>query len=281
MKRIVITGATGLVGSRIQELLQSDYTFIPLSSAGMDITSIDSVNTTLSGLTYDGILHLAGYTNVDGAESEKNKAYLINETGTQNLLTITQDQKKEFFYVSTDFVFDGVNPPFNETSIPHPISVYGDSKWRGERKVAQYGGMIVRISYPYRARFERKKDIVRILKSLLEAQKPLSMIADSHMVPTLIDDIAEGLKFLLNNFTPEIFHLVGSQSVTPYELACQIAKTFNLNSALITKTTYESYFAGKAKRPQYCDIVSTKNSFYRMHSLEEGLTIIKNQLNTL
>lgn len=280
MKRVVITGAGGLVGSRILELLQDDYTFIPLSSSQMDITNIDSVNNALSHTSFDGILHLAGYTNVDGAENDKDLAYRINEKGTQNLVTVAHEKQKEFIYISTDFVFDGFTPPYNEDSLPHPISVYGDSKYKGERCIGD-NGMIVRISYPYRAHFEKKKDIVRILKSVLEAKKPLTMVSDSHMVPTFIDDIATGLNYLLSHYTKSVFHLVGTQTVTPYDLALQIAKVFNLDSSLISKTTYESYFAGKAKRPKYCDIVSTKNTFCRMSSLEEGLHIIKNQMKSL
>ena len=137
--------------------------------------------------------------------------------------------------------------------------------------------MIVRLSYPYRATFEAKKDIVRTLKSLLEAKKPLSMVADSLMVPTFIDDVAYGLEYLMNNFSNEIFHLVGSDAMSPYSLAKTIAQVFNLDESLIGKTTYEKYFAQKAKGPRYSDIKSTKNTFYPVHSFEEGLHIIKNQ----
>lgn len=279
MKRIVITGAGGLVGSRILELFDGTFECFPLSSSELDITNIDSVHSVLKSISYDGVLHLAGYTNVDGAESESEKAYSINHIGTKNLVEVARDMHKEFTYISTDFVFDGkTQSPYTETSKPNPISIYGDSKYKGELDVLPYG-MIVRISYPYRAQFDKKKDIVRILKSLLEAKKPLSMISDSIMVPTFIDDIANGLKYLLNNFTPEVFHLVGKDGMSPYELAKQIAKTFNLDTSLISKTTYSSYFTGKAKRPQFCSISSTKNTFYSMNTFEKGLHIIKNQLS--
>lgn len=280
MKKIAVTGASGLVGSRIIELLSEKFEFIPLSIKDMDITDKDSVHRLLSTLSYDLLLHLAAYTNVVGAETEKEKAFLINETGTQNLLDVVSSKKKKFIYISTDFVFDGVKPPYGETSIPNPISVYGASKFAGEQKVGT-NGMIVRISYPYRSAYEIKKDIFRTLKSFLESNKPLTMVTDSLMVPTFIDDIAYGLGFLMNNFSNEPFHLVGKDAMSPFDLATMIVQVFNLDKSLIGKTTYEAYFANKAKGPRYSDIRSEKNTFYPMHSFEEGLHIIKNQLNII
>lgn len=278
MKKIAVTGASGLVGTRIIELLSDTFEFIPLSQENMDITDKDSVNSYLKSVSFDLLLHLAAYTNVVGAETEKEKAFLINETGTKNLLQIVQSQKKEFLYISTDFVFDGTKPPYTETSVPNPISVYGASKYAGE-KVVGNDGMIVRISYPYRSAYEIKKDIFRTLKGLLEGGKTLSMVNDSLMVPTFIDDIAFGLKYLMNNFSKETFHLVGADAMSPYTLATLIAKTFRLNESLVGKTTYDAYFINKAKGPRYSDIRSTKNTFYKMHTFEEGLSIIKDQLH--
>ena len=279
-KKVIVTGASGLVGTRIIELLSEKFEFIPLSSQNVDITNTNSVHAYLKNTTYDLILHLAAYTNVNGAETEKEKAYLINETGTKNLSEMAQSAKKEFIYISTDFVFDGLNPPYVETSTPNPISVYGASKYAGEKVIGK-NGMIVRISYPYRSVFDIKKDIVRTLKSSLEADKPLMMVTDSLMVPTFIDDIAMGLGFLMNNYSKDIFHLVGKDALSPYNLAKTIAHIFHLDESLIKETTYEQFFKNKAKGPRYSDIKSTKNTFYPMRSFVEGLTIIKNQLSML
>jgi len=279
-KKVVITGASGLIGSRIIELLSDRFTLIPLSVEQMDITDTQSVRATLKSLSYDLILHLAGYTLVDQAEKEPHKAYLINETGTKNLMDVATSEKKEFMYISTDFVFDGTHPPYTEKSIPNPLSIYAKSKYEGEKAVGK-NGMIVRISYPYRAAFEQKKDIVRTLKSLLEARKPLQMVNDSIMVPTFIDDIAEGLGSLMNNYSPETIHLVGADALSPFALAQTIAQVFKLDESLITPTTYDTFYKHKAKGPRFSDIRSEKNTFYRMHTVKEGLTIIKNQLSKL
>ena len=104
------------------------------------------------------------------------------------------------------------------------------------------------------------------------------MIADSLMTPTFIDDIAFGLKYLFQNFTPEIFHLTGGKAISPYEAALLIAEKFNLDKSLISKTTYEEYIKNKAALPKLTDIRSKKNNFWKMKSFEEGLEEIKKQL---
>ena len=278
MLKIALTGADGLVGSRIVELLKNDFEFIPLSQKSMDITNKEQVNNALKNLNYDIFLHLAAYTNVPEAETNKELAFRINRDGTKNVFEVVTQKRKKFIYISTDFVFDGVNPPYFEDSIPNPTSVYASSKYEGEKNVKDQA-MIVRIAYPYRANFELKKDFFRTFKSHLENNKSLTMITDSLMTPTFIDDIACGFKYLFNNFSPEIFHLVGADSLSPYNVCQLVAEKFNLDKSLIGKTTYEEYVKGKAQLPKLADIRSKKNNFYKMRTFEEGLEEIKNQMS--
>jgi len=276
MIKIALTGASGLVGSRIVELLKNDFTFISLGQTEMDITDKDMVWQKIKNTDFDIFLHLAGYTNVDGAEKESDTALKINRDGTKNVFEAVHKKNKKFIYISTDFVFDGTNPPYFEDSIPHPLSVYAQSKYEGE-KVVEKTGMIVRISYPYRKVFDVKKDFVRSITSLLRQNRPLSMVTDSTFIPTFIDDIAFALKYLFVNFSPEIFHIVGSQGLSPFEAGKLIAKTYSLDETLISPTTCLEYFKNKAPRPQYNDVKSKKNNFYKMKSFTEGLQFMLKQ----
>lgn len=270
MLKIVLTGGDGLVGSRIIELLNQDFSFFPISQTEMDITDKDKVNSILKSVDFDIFLHLAAYTNVVQAEKANKLAYKINAEGTKNVFETVRARNKKFIYISTDFVFDGKNPPYFEDSIPNPISVYASSKFEGE-KIVNKDAMIVRISYPYRAKFDIKKDFFRTFKSSLEQKKPLAMITDSLMTPTFIDDIAYSFKYLFNNYSSEVFHLVGDKSLSPYESALLIAEKFNLDKSLIGKTTYEKYIKGKALSPKLAEIKSVKNNFHKMKTFEEGL----------
>ncbi len=274
-KRVAITGSSGLVGSRIVELLKDDFYFIKLSSKEFDITNQKQVNSILSKLDFDIFLHSAAYTKVDEAEREKKLVYKINVDGTRNVFNAVQQLNKKFIYISTDFVFDGRNPPYFEDSLANPISEYGRSKYEGEKIVAGRG-MIVRISYPYRIGFEQKKDFVRTIFERLQQKQILNAVNDSLITPTFVDDIAYGLKYLLQNYTPEIFHLVGADSLSPYAACNLVAQTFTLDKKLIKPITYQKYFQGKAKRPQYSEIKSKKNNFYKMTNFATGLNLIMN-----
>lgn len=272
--RIAITGARGLVGARVIELLKNDFTFIPLNSDDLDIRDKEAVEKKLDSIEYDLLLHLAAYTKVDDADTEKEKAHAVNVEGTSNLFESTQSQNKKMIYVSTDFVFDGKMPPYDEMSTPHPIGYYGQTKFEGE-EIVKGKAMIIRISYPYATPGTGKPDFVQRLKKLLEHNKPLTMISDAAMTPTFIDDIAHGLKHLMKNFKPEIYHLVGGKSYTPFEVGGIIAEEYNLPKELIKPITFKEYSEGKSPRPQYSIIMTSKNDFYPMATFEEGLKKIK------
>ncbi len=270
MKKIAITGSSGLVGSRILELLQNDFEFIELKQDFFEITNKDSVHKTLKDIDFDLLLHLAAYTNVDLAEKEKELAHQINVEGTKNIAEIVSVLNKQLIYISTDFVFDGTHPPYTENSQPNPLGYYGQTKYEGEQVVKDMA-MIVRFSYPYRAQFEGKKDFIRTIISLLKEKKPINMVNDSLITPTFIDDIAFCLKYLFNNYSVDLYHLVGADSMSPYQAGQLIAKTFKLDESLIRPTTYLEYFKNKALRPQYSEMKSLKNNFHQMLTLEEGL----------
>lgn len=276
MLNIAITGSTGLVGSRIVELLSGQFNFIHLLQSDVDITNKESVQQVIGNLDFDILLHLAGYTNVDGAEREQDIAYKINVEGTKNTYDAVLQKGKKLIYISTDFVFDGTNPPYFEDSDPNPLGVYAKTKYEGE-KIVKENSMIVRISYPYRTSFEPKQDFVRKLKSLLESGKELQMMTDAAITPTFIDDIAYSLSHLFQNYSNEIFHIVGGENLSPLEAGKLIAKTFNLPESLIKPTTFAEYSKNKAQRSQYSIVKSKKNTFHKMRTFEEGLKEIVKQ----
>ncbi len=275
--KVAITGTSGLVGSRLVELLKNDFEFFPLSQQQMDITNKKAVQTTLTNLDFDLLLHCAAYTNVDGAEHEKELAYKINVEGTRNVLEAVLKKQKKFIYLSTGFVFDGLTPPYYEDSKPHPLGYYAQTKYEGE-KVVNSQGMIVRIDTPYRASYAARTDFVRTMMKLLKEGKELKMIADLRITPTFIDDLASALKYLTTHFSPEIFHIVGSDSMSPYTMVLQIADVFSLNKNLVKQTTYKEFLKDKAKRPKFLDMKSKKNNFAKMRTLAQGLQEVKLQL---
>lgn len=277
MTRILITGSTGLIGSRIVELLGEKYTFIPLLQSAVDITDHEATARVLNALTFDYLLHLAAYTNVDGAEQERELCHKINVDATANLLTQCKAKRARMIHISTDFVFDGKMggahgtelPTYTEASKPNPIAYYGQTKYEAEQAVKDEA-MIVRLSYPYRKNFDAKRDFVRTIRYLLEQGKTLTMVQDSLITPTFIDDIVNGLDYLIQHYSTDIYHLVGAESITPYDAGKLMARTWGMNEDLIQPISYEEYFKGKALRPQWARIVSTNQEII-MRSFAEGL----------
>jgi len=275
MLKIALTGSNGLIGSRTIDLLKNTFNFVPILHKEVNITDKNQVLAYLQKINFDILIHFAAYTNVDKAEQEKKTAWEVNVQGTKNLYQAVKQLKKKFIYISTDFVFDGKNPPFYENSTPNPISWYGKTKYEGE-KVLKNKAMIIRTSYPFGISSAKKNDFVKQIRSLLKINTPLNMVNNSLITPTYIDDFVFGLEYLIKNFTQDTFHLVGKNSLSPFDAGILIAKLFNLNSSLIKPISYQSYFKNQAKRPQYSVIKSKKNKFYQMKNFHQSLEQLKN-----
>lgn len=305
--KILGTGLSGLVGSRITELLKDDYEFENISlSEGTDITDKSSINRKFENSEAKIALHLAAKANVDDCEKdkeqdieilgykdieeqeerwkEKKTAWGINVNGTKNVIEACKKTGKKMIYVSTDFVFDGENTPtegYIEENQPNPINWYGKTKLEGEKLVknSNLPWMITRIAYPYRTIFP-KLDLVRALINLFKTNQKLKMIEDHILTPTFIDDIAYAFNALIKMNSTGIFHVVGSQFLTPYEIALTVSRSFNFDQSLIIKTTREEYFKERAKRPFDLSIKNDKiqKLGIRMKTFEEGLREVKQQI---
>jgi dTDP-4-dehydrorhamnose reductase len=301
--QIIGTGLTGLIGTRLTELLSRayDFEFINLEN-GTNILDKSKVQKIISSSKAEVVIHMAAKTNVDGCEKDKKRdqqilefqsryemenawvseqtAYAINVFGTQNIIEACKKTHKKIVYISTDFVFDGTKKHYSEEDIPNPINWYAKTKYKAEKLVLDSGldYMIIRTAYPYRAYFE-KNDFVRGLMDKLAKDETLQMVTDHIMVPTFIDDFVNALDVLIQRKESGIFHVVGSQSITPFNAALKIAIDFGYEQNLIQKTTRREYFAGKAPRPFCLNLKNDKISRLgvEMSSFDNGLKEIKNQ----
>ncbi len=288
-KKVFGIGISGLVGSRFTQLLQDRYTFTNLS---LD-TGVNIVDSTTLAIVKDNtdipiVFHLAAKADVDGCEKDKilgenGDAYKINVLGTKNVVEACRKNRKMIVYVSTDFVFgDREKNPHQEEDQPDPVNYYGWTKYKGEEIVKESGlpYLILRIAYPYRSSFPLKKDFMRGIKEKLENRQKIMAITDHFMTPTFIDDIVAAFDMLITKKATGVFHVVGSEFITPYGAALKIARAYNLDVSLIEKTTREAFFAGRAKRPFNLAISNDKIQRLGVHMkrFDEGLLEIKNQL---
>jgi len=286
--KILGTGLDGLVGSRIVELLKDKHEFENLSiSTGVNITDRDVILEKIKTSDAQIVLHLAAKTNVDGCEKDKalgedGEAWKINVGGTKNIADACSQTNKKLIYISTDFVFDGNKEVYSEEDIPNPINWYAKTKYEGEKVVqaSKIPWIIVRIAYPYRAVFERL-DFARAILRRLQEGFPIAAIKDHIFTPTYIDDIASAFDMLISKNSQGVFHVVGNQSLTPYDAALLVAKTFDFDQNLISKTTREEFFKDRARRPFQLRLKNDKITklSVRMRTFEQGLREIKSQIN--
>lgn len=254
-------GVSGLVGSRITELLSNNYTIDNFSlETGVDITDPFTLDVITQDEDHDIVLLLAAKADVDGCEKDMalgttGAAYKINVEGAQNVVNACRLKTKKIIYVSTDFVFDGENTPvsgYSEEDVPRPLNWYAKTKYKAEEIVKSSGlpFVIMRLAYPYQQNdFVLKKDFVHAIIERLKNNQPVAAVTDHIMTPTFLDDFAVCIDTLIKNNATGIFHTVGSQSLTPYDAAMLIANKFGLNQSLITKTTRAEYFKDRALRP--------------------------------
>lgn len=250
-----------MVGTRIAELLKDKYTIDDLSlTNGVDITDPSSLDIIKNDTEHEVVLHLAAKADVEGCEKDKplgeeGAAYKINVGGTKNVADACRITNKKLLYISTDFVFDGTKEPpyeYKEEDTPNPVNWYAMTKYKGE-EVVQNSGVsfaILRIAYPYRSdEFELKKDFVHAIMGRLGNKLPITAVTDHIMTPTFIDDIAFAIDGVITQNATGIYHVVGSQSLTPYDAFTLMADRFGYDKSLITKTSRAEFFKGKHPAP--------------------------------
>lgn len=287
--KIAIIGSTGLVGSRVTEILKEKHQIEELnSSTGFDITDVDSVSS-LQESDAEIVIHLAAKASVDGCEEdkplgEKGDAWKMNVEGVKNVADVCLSSSKKLVYISTDFVFDGKKPPgekYTEKDTPNPINWYAQTKYEGEKIVQQLKSpwIIARIAYPYRATYEKKNDFVKTIKERLENGSTLVGVTDHIFCPTFIDDIARALDTLIKKDASGIFHVTGSECLSPFDAVKTIAMTFGLDTSNIEVGSRGEFFVGKAPRPYNLALDNGKITDLgaKMKTFEEGLRVIKNQ----
>jgi len=263
---IIGTGLSGMVGSRFAELNKDKFNFINLDlTTGVDITNAKKVGTALAKHQPTIVIHFAAFTDVSKAYQEKgNKqgiVYQVNTLGTKNIAQACKKHNHYLIHISTDFIFDGQKKtPYTEDDKPNPIEWYGQTKFWAEQEVAKSGCdyVIARLAFPFRAHFPQKLDLIRNILAKLKTNSLYPMFTDQIITPTFIDDICQVLNVFIDKKPTGIYHIVGSTSLSPYELAKKIAQVFNLK-ADIKKGSFKEYMKKDPRpRQQYLKLSNSK-----------------------
>lgn len=288
MMKILGTGLSGLVGSRLVSQLKDRFIFqIAGSEAGFDLANKSQIEEVIKNSDAPWVFHLAAFTNVEAAEADRPNGqsgvtWQVNVVATETLVEACRISQKRLLYFSTDYVFDGAAPYYRESDPPNPQGWYALTKLEGEKRLTRLGdlGLIVRIANPYRPDNFSKPDFVHKIALELKRGQSIAAPTDQRFVPTFIDDIAVAVEALVAHEASGVYHVVGSQALSPFAAAQKIAETFNLNSALITPTTFAEYSRGRAPRPFQAILTNDKITQLgvRMLTFDEGLNLVNKNL---
>lgn len=254
----LITGAGGMLGQAVmKELKEKGEAFVGLIHQELDVTDKARVLELFSSQKPNLVIHLAAWTDVDGCEREPEKAFTINEKGTENIALACAKNKARMIYLSTDFVFDGKKKsPYTEDDPPHPLNAYGRSKLGGEKKVREnlksYG--IIRSSWLFGP--GRDNFVTKIL-SLAKASVSLRLVEDQVGTPTYSGDLARALIRLITTAPQGIYHIANSGSASRYEWARAILEYSGYKEVEVIPIKYKD-FSELAPRPSYSVLRSNR-----------------------
>ena len=199
---VLVTGANGQLGQSLQ-FIASNYPaiqFVFCSSSDLDITNKQNCQAVFSKYKPNYCINTAAYTAVDKAESEPEKAKLINVIGAKNVAEVCKEFSTKLLHVSTDFVFDGTNTkPYTEKDIPNPTGVYSQTKLDGEKAIQETLDhyFIIRTSWVYS---QFGNNFMKTMLRLASERDSLSVVNDQIGTPTNALDLAEALvKIIITN----------------------------------------------------------------------------------
>jgi dTDP-4-dehydrorhamnose reductase len=290
-RKLLVTGASGLLGSKIVEIAKNDYTVIPLhktkplhsNSLKLDITSTAEVLNLFHKLKPYAVIHAASETNVDKCETQKEHAWKINVEGTRNVAAACKAGTK-LIYISTDYVFDGKKGNYTEDDTPNPINYYAVTKLEGEKQVVQNckNFAILRTSVLY-GWHPSKQNFATWVITQLEQNKEITVVEDHYNTPTLADNLAEMAIEAIQKDLQGVYHACGSERIGRYEFARQIARAFDLNQNLIRPIKMEQLTTWIAKRPRDSSLNTDKIRSQleaKPLNITEGLDRMKKEAET-
>ncbi|XP_046653424.1 methionine adenosyltransferase 2 subunit beta-like [Daphnia pulicaria] len=265
-KRVVITGASGLLGRAVLAAFKnSQWTVLgtSFSRTGEDLVSIDICNHAkteelIRNFMPNCIVHCAAQRFPDKVDKDLDGTIRLNVEATKNLAVLAAKLGATMIYISTDYVFDGNKPPYSETDTPNPLNTYGKTKLQGEQVTLESSQdhIVLRVPVLYGPVEYIGESAVTVLLQLLFDSESNKLVSDSEIrYPSHVDDIASICVKLLelkqtNADVKGIFHWGGKESMTKYGMVQDIASVFQLPMSHISPDPNQSQGASRPHNAQ-------------------------------
>ncbi|MCQ2253602.1 MAG: dTDP-4-dehydrorhamnose reductase [Bacteroidales bacterium] len=262
--KIIITGSNGQLGNEMRVLsgrYNHEYVFTDI--AELDITNEAAVMSFMEAQKPDFVVNCAAYTDVNKAESDEQKAALINATAPGILAKGCKANGARFIHVSTDYVFDGKGHiPYKESDPTGPVSAYGRTKLDGEKNVAANTDAyaIIRTCWLYSS---FGKNFVKTMAQLGSTRNELGVVFDQVGTPTYAADLAEAIFAIINktsenagNFVSGIYHFSNEGVCSWYDFTVAIMKLYNLSCNV--KPIHTEDYPTPAQRTAYSVLDKSK-----------------------
>jgi dTDP-4-dehydrorhamnose reductase len=293
--KVFIIGASGLVGSNCQKHfsemgaeVKGSYFSYPVNDA-VFFNTLDlqhTENFDIVSWKPDVILHCGALTHVDYCEQNEQESYEKTVVSTLNVIQVAKACGAKMVYISTDYVFDGVEGPYTELAKVNPLSIYAKHKYEAEQSVLTEIGnaLVLRVTNVYGEEVRGKNFIARIIQQCLDQQKlTLTLPYDQFASPTNAWDIARAMYLLLKDNKKGIYHIGSTDYMNRVALALQVLKHFpDAEYDLIPKSTLE--LNQPAKRPLLGGFVTLKFSSeypsFQFHNVDDYVrSVVKNKIS--
>ena len=297
-KKILVTGANGLLGQKIIYNLKNriDVTLLACSKGvnrlietngykyiELDITNRKEVRKVILTEKPDAVINCAAMTNVDECENNQKECWEINVDAVESIAISCESIKAHVLHLSTDFVFDGTSGPYNENDQPNPLHFYAESKLKSEEIIQKTltNWSIARtiIIYGITDNMSRS-NIVLWAKSEIGKGNIINVVNDQYRSPTLAEDLAKGCISIIDKSAYGLYHLSGPKTYSILDLVYQVADFYKLDKSLINPVTSAS-LKQPAKRPLITgfDIGKAQRDLeYNPVDFTEGIEIMHQQI---
>ncbi|GAA4310042.1 dTDP-4-dehydrorhamnose reductase [Pontixanthobacter gangjinensis] len=253
MKNILVTGAKGQLGQCLKKQSKKfpDFNFFFCDSRELNITDKDTLRSFFSENGIDYCINAAAYTNVEKAETDKEKAYQVNVEGARNVAEVCRENGTKLFHISTDYVFNGkAETPYKETGEVDPINVYGASKLKGEEEIMNVLDevFIFRTSWLYS---EFGHNFFNTILRKADEKAELNITTSQLGTPTNANDLAAYILEIIASGSTKygLYHFSNEGSATWYDFAREIlVYSGKLDQVILNKT---GFFKTQAERPAY------------------------------